>query len=143
MDDSSLRQLGGVTSCQLITDDGSENYGPVSAITSSDLPPIIEHLIAQQDIEFSNSMIEAVNKQLQYRFLYHRSIPDFAALQKIILQAIEDYNNRPHAALNGLTPLEVLHGKRYDKATYHQQVNAARAHRIAQNKRTSCGSYTF
>ncbi|NII26638.1 hypothetical protein HB364_16230 [Pseudoflavitalea sp. X16] len=136
-------QPAGMASCQLITDDGSENQGAVHFLTSTHEPPFIEHLIAQQDIEFSNSMIEAANKQLKYRFLYHRSIPDFAALQKFIAQAIEDYNNRPQAVLNGLTPLEVLNGKRYDKETYRQQIYAAKANRMAHNKRTSCCSYSF
>lgn len=133
----------GIPSCQLITDDGSENHGSVHSITSSKEPPIIEHLIAQRDIEYSNSMIEAANKQLKYRFLYHRSIPDFAALLKFVAQAIEDYNNRPQAALNGLTPLEVLYGKQYDKAGYHAQIIDAKAKRITENKRTTCCSYTF
>jgi len=63
---------------QLITDEGSENAGPVRQLVAH--YSSIKHLIAQRDIEFSNSMIEAVNKQLKYRFLYHRYIPDHAAL---------------------------------------------------------------
>jgi len=46
--------------------------------------PSLKHLIAQRDIEFSNCMIEAVM----------------------------DYNNRPHNILSGLAPAEVLQGAR-------------------------------
>lgn len=87
-------QPAGITLCQLISDDGSENQGDVKLITSCKESPLIEHLIAQKDIEYSNSMIEEANKQLKYRFLYHHAIPDFAALQKCVSQAIVDYNNR-------------------------------------------------
>ena len=60
-------------------------------------------------------MIEAANKQLKYRFLYHLHIADHSALIKYIDQAMQDYNNRPHDILNGLTPLEVLYGKIFDQ----------------------------
>ncbi|MDR3715635.1 MAG: hypothetical protein P4L51_22725 [Puia sp.] len=49
----------GVPSCELITDDGSENAGPVKELIKHTEYPAITHLIAQRDIEFSNSMIEA------------------------------------------------------------------------------------
>lgn len=133
---------GGVDHGQLITDDGSENHGMVKLITNTKEPPFIEHLVAQLDIEFSNSMIEAAHKQLKYRFLYHYPIADYKALLKFIQQAIDDYNNRPHHALNGLTPKEVLHGKQYDKAGYHQQMATAKTSRVSENKRTAC-CYSF
>lgn len=136
-------QPANINTCQLITDDGSENHGPVKTLTSCTEFPLIQHLVAQRNIEYSNSMIEAANKQLKYRFLYHQSIPDFQALQKYVCQAIEDYNNRPHAALNGLTPLEVLNGTRYDKDYYRSQIIVAKANRIAENKRATCCSFSF
>jgi putative transposase len=67
----------GIENCQLISDDGSENYGPVKAFIENSQYPAIQHLIAQRDIEFSNSMIEAANKQLKYQFLYHHHIADY------------------------------------------------------------------
>ena len=133
----------GITSCMLLTDDGSENAGPVRSLVESMLSPRLTHLIAQRDIEFSNSMIEAVNKHLKYRFLYHQYIPDHAALIKYIEQAIEDYNNRPHNVLNGLTPLEVLNEKFFDKDACQQQMLLARTARITENKKNKCCSYSF
>jgi putative transposase len=94
----------GIEDCFFISDDGSENYGPVKGFIESSKYPSIQHLIAQRDIEFSNSMIEAANKQLKYRFLYHHHIADDDALVKYVEQSVNDYNNRPHHVLHGLTP---------------------------------------
>ena len=79
--------------------------------------PKINHIIAQTEIHFSNSMIEAANKQLKYRFLYHQKIKDYCSLDQYLKKAIEDFNHRPHAILNGLTPIEVLQGKSYNKVS--------------------------
>jgi hypothetical protein len=37
------------------------------------------------------------------------------ALDEYVEKAVLDFNNCPHAVLNGLTPIEVLQGKRYNK----------------------------
>lgn len=128
----------GIERCQLITDDGAENKGMVATLINSQEPPVVQHLIAQLDIEYSNSMIEALNKQLKYRFLYHQKIADHEALLAFLEQAVEDYNNRPQSILNGLTPLEVLHGQPYDLIGYHQQITFARANRMEANKKMAC-----
>jgi transposase InsO family protein len=133
----------GIASCMLLTDDGSENAGSLKNLITGTAFPTITHLIAQRDIEFSNSMIEAVNKQLKYRFLYHHSIADHAALVKYLEQAVEDYNSRPHDVLNGLTPLEVMEGKVFDKDAWQQQMLFARTNRIAENKKNKCCYYSF
>jgi len=99
--------------------------------------------VAQRDIEFSNSMIEAANKNLKYCFLYHKNIADFNSLCQYLPQAIEDYNNRPHDVLSGLTPLEVLNGKTIDKISSSHQMQTAKAVRISENKQQKCCSYSF
>jgi len=133
----------GIGDCELITDDGSENHGPVTDWVRSSFSPVIRHLIAQRDIVFSNSMIEAANKQLKYRFLYHQQLADFDALVKYVQLAVDDYNNRPHNALNGLTPLEVLHGKTIDTIARQQQMAAAKTTRLSENKKIKCCHYSF
>jgi putative transposase len=133
----------GVSSCTLLTDDGSENAGPVKKWISGSLHPSLTHLIAQRDIEFSNSMIEAANKQLKYRFLYHHHIADGEALNSYIQQAVQEYNNRPHDVLNGLTPLEVLHGQPFDQQAARQQMVLSQKNRIEQNKVSKCCFYSF
>lgn len=127
----------------LMTDDGSENFGEALDFIRKAENPTIQHIIAQQDVEFSNSMIEAANKNLKYRFLYHQHIPGYEELCKYVQQAVEDYNNRPHAVLNGLTPLEVLNGKTIDKADLQKEMLLAKAQRMTENKKETCCSYSF
>ncbi|MFT3947195.1 MAG: hypothetical protein QM763_09500 [Agriterribacter sp.] len=129
--------------CCLMTDDGSENFGVVQDFVKATNNPALEHIIAQRDVEFSNSMIEAANKNLKYHFLYHRHIADFNSLCQYLPEAISDFNNRPHDVLGGLTPLEVLNGKTTDKNTAIAQRQAAKAERIAKNKQQKCCSYSF
>ena len=140
---SQYLQPAEINFCQLMTDDGSENFGPVQDFLSSAENPTIQHIVAQIDIEFSNSMIEAANKNLKYRFLYHKNIADFNSLCQWLPQAIHDYNNRPHDVLSGLTPLEVLNGKTIDKTSSSRQMQTAKAARIAENKQQKCCNYSF
>jgi putative transposase len=90
--------------CQLMTDNGSENFGPVQDFLRSVEKPLLQHIVAQRDVEYSNSMIEAANKNLEYRFLYHKHIADFKSPCQYPARAIEDYNNRPHDVLDGADP---------------------------------------
>jgi putative transposase len=129
--------------CLLISDDGSENYGPVKAFIENSQYPIIQHLIAQRDIEFSNSMIEAANKQLKYRFLYHHHIADYDALVKYVEQSVNDYNNRPHHVLHGLTPFEVLQGQIPNPQAYAEQTQQSKANRLIENKKIKCCYHSF
>jgi hypothetical protein len=136
-------QPAGIEVCELVTDDGPENHGPVRDLVACADPPLLKQVIAQQDITFSNSMIEAANKQLKYRFLYHHHIADHNELIKYVHQAVDDYNNRPHHILGGLTPLEVLNGKNVDAQALKAQIATSKAARITENKKEKCCSYSF
>lgn len=127
----------------LMTDDGAENFGPVQDFLQNTNTPALEHIVAQKDVEFSNSMIEAANKHLKYHFLYHKHIADFNSLCQWLPEAISDFNNRPHDVLGGLTPLEVLNGKTTDKNAAIVQRQTAKIERITQNKQQKCCNYSF
>ena len=133
----------GIENCQLLSDDGSENYGPVKTFIENSQFPFIQHMVAQRDIDFSNSMIEAANKQLKYRFLYHHHIADYDALVKYVEQSVNDYNNRPHHVLHGLTPLEVLQGKIPNPHAYTEQTQQSKANRLIENKKIKCCYHSF
>jgi hypothetical protein len=127
-----------VSECTLLTDDGSENYGEVKQWIKASDNPKINHVIAQVDIHFSNSMIEAANKQLKYRFLYHQKINDYSRLGEYIEKAILDFNYRPHAVLHGLTSIEVLQGKRYNTEMQNNLLWIAKRTRILENQKMKC-----
>ena len=127
-----------IDDCVLMTDDGSENYGEVLTWVSESESPRIKHLVAQLDIEFSNSMVEAAHKQLKYRFLYNQKISDYKELSVFIALAIKDFNNRPHHVLGGLSPMEVLSGKRIDKSQESKLAVEAKQFIISQNQKMKC-----
>lgn len=128
--------------CNFMTDDGSENYGAVQEFIQTASNPAILHIVAQRDVAFSNSMIEAANKNLKYRFLYHKNISNYESLCKYVPQAIEDFNNRPHDVLTGLTPVEILNGKTFDKISHLLQMKISKMGRIEENKQQKC-CYSF
>jgi len=119
----------------LIVDGGPENNNRLVSAFLEDKP--IRKLVARVDVTFSNSMIEAVNKILKYRYIFRTPIPDLQRLNQAIAAAIEDYNDRPHYALNGLTPNQVYSGCSFDKAAYRESLLEARDKRLRIN-RQSC-----
>lgn len=121
----------------LLVDDGIENKGFVcQAIENNEIK--INRLIAQKDIQFSNSMVEAVNKRMKYDFLFRQQLLDFNHTQRFLTVAVEQYNHRPHSALYGLTPYEVFHGRAPDKTLFNPQKEQAKILRKAENIALSC-----
>ena len=116
-----------------MTDDGSENKAEVDDYIES---INLQRLIAQKDITFSNSIIEAVNRKIKYEFLYCKPISDFTDTERCLEKDIPDYSNRPHSALFGLTPNEVTYGAIPDKERFKHQKQLARAILIMEN--TNC-----
>ena len=117
----------------LLVDDGIENKGFVcEAIENQEIK--MNKLIAQKDIHFSNSMIEAVNKRIKYDFLFRHQLHDFEHTRRFLITAVEQYNNRPHSALFGLTPKEVFYGAIPDKALFKPQIKKAQILRKDENK---------
>ena len=132
----------------VVADGGGENHlpsGRQAAISVAELihrtprPQIIK-VVALQDVVFSNSAIEGINKILKQYLRYYnprRSKPwsGWSAER----QMIQDYGfKRPHGSLNGLIPME-----RYKDPTLRldrrEQIQQARAVRIEQNRQVNCG----
>ena len=122
-----------------LTDGGSENINAdVTSLINSWGNTII-HRIAQRDVIFSNSMIEAFNKVLKYQFLYPRNIGTGILLKKILAEAIPIYNNhRPQWSLQGNTPSEVFSETSTDFNIYKTYFTEQKVIRLAQNKKNSC-----
>ena len=112
-----------------------------TAIKSNEIK--INKLKAQKDIHFSNSMIETVNKRIKYDFLFRQELLDFNHVRRFLETAVEQYNNRPHSALYGLTPHEVFNGKPPNKNLFTAKIQQAKILRIAKNKALSCDNCAF
>jgi putative transposase len=124
---------------QFLTDGGSENVNSTVAnfINSADIP--IKHLIAQKDVVFSNSMIEAINKIIKHQFLHHKEIGDGNHLTNIMKEIIPIYNTvRPQMSLGGNTPEETFSGLSIDISRYTSNFNEQKALRRQLNKQNAC-----
>ena len=99
----------------------------------------IKKLIALKDIDFSNSMVEATNFLIKYRYIYIDRIKFEDDLIKMLPVYIEDFNSvRPHGQLNGLTPDEVYAGTNPDSISYNTQLLEAKDFRIKHNQNVLC-----
>jgi putative transposase len=123
-----------------MVDGGSENNNSlVDGYVNDPLIPI-KKIIAQHDIQFSNSIVEAVNKVVKYRFLRHVELFDFHNLKDYLTKAIPLYNSvQPHYSLHGLTPEEAFRRVSLDRNALKARFIEAKRERIAENTRYSCG----
>lgn len=124
-----------------LSDAGSENVNVTVSSLLESYNQIINHKIAQQDVLFSNSMIEAFNKVLKYQFLYPRTINNKTSIESVMREVIPIYNNeRPQLKLGGNTPDEAFSGSSIQLENHTTKFKAQKALRNVQNKQNSCRS---
>lgn len=102
--------------CRLISDAGVENLNHIvrETIHSS----VITHEVAQVDIDYSNSMIEAFFRSLKHYSLNKRIFLNFDEVKMAINDYLERYNSFiPRHGLSGLTPNE-----KYQNQTPPEQI---------------------
>ncbi|EMJ62918.1 DDE-type integrase/transposase/recombinase [Leptospira sp. P2653] len=122
---------------RLLCDDGSENQGDVNGfLVQPNL--FIEKLIAQVNISYSNSMVEAVNKKMKYEFLFPKNPASFEEVSNILKDAVPEYNSRPSGVLFGFSPDQVLNGKIPDKHRFIENIKEAASRRPKVNKQNLC-----
>lgn len=118
----------------LLTDGGPENK--FDAIQNCQTE--IDHKIALLNIHYSNSLVESHNKIIKYNYLYKMEIPDRNQLHKMMEFIVDDFNNRPHISLNGLTPNEVEANVQLDKIKRSNQLQCATEARKIYNNLNLC-----
>jgi putative transposase len=133
----------GYEDCILMTDGGSENMGKVKELVTTAQQPAIQHLIAQVDVDFSNSMAEHTIKELKYQWLYHHTVNNIDQLNKLLAQHSEKDSHRPRAVLKGLTPAEIMDGQLPASQNYAPQLQKATQTRLIENKKTKCCGFSF
>ena len=129
----------------VVADSGSENVnGAVDdLLDDGELKPVL----AQVEVTFSNSMIEAFWRSLKHSWLYLHSLDSFAVLHRLIEFYVEAHNGRkrsfrvmPHSEFQRQTPNEMFFGMG-DEVTQ----KLAAAHRIVPedrveaNRAAGCG----
>jgi len=97
---------------ELVVDGGPENNNYVVNNFLNSEGVDITKSVALKDILFSNSMVEAANKLLKYRYLFPENIQDGDQLKTVLEKSIYEFNEvRPHGNLSGLTPNEAYQGQ--------------------------------
>ncbi|EMO55064.1 DDE-type integrase/transposase/recombinase [Leptospira noguchii] len=124
---------------QLLCDDGSENQGAVNVLLNRP-GLLIQKLIAQVDILFSNSMVEALNKIMKYQFLFPKKLSSLQEVIQTLELAVLEYNSRPSGVLFGYSPKEVLEGALPDPLRFSNQIKLAAEKRPNINKIDACSS---
>lgn len=113
----------------LLSDAGKENANKV--VRQILIGKGITQLIAKSEVVFSNSMVEAVFRQLKQKFILYK-LESKAALEKAISNFVQTYNFKiPHSSLKGGTPVEVFHGK-WDPEKFFEDVLTQRRCRMVK-----------
>jgi len=123
----------------VVADSGSENVnGPVDNLLNDEE---LTRVLAQVEVTFSNSMIEAFWRSLKHSWLYLHSLDSFAALRRLVEFYVTAHNEvMPHSAFQGQTPDEVFFGigdEVAKKLAY--ACETAREERMRANRTAQCG----
>ena len=69
---------------------------------------IVHRVLAQVEVSFSNSMIEAFWRSLRHQWLYLHLLESFRQLEQLTDFYVREHNTQmPHQAFDGQTPDEV------------------------------------
>lgn len=125
----------------VFVDSGCENINSdVEELVEREM---IDRIIALIDVDFSNSMVEALFRRLKHAYLYMQNLTSFNTLVSKTEYYLDQHNNHiPHSALSGATPIEVfLASWTEDKVENLQNLYIeARRNRMLENRSASCGT---
>jgi hypothetical protein len=101
----------------------------------------LTRVLAQVEITFSNSMIEAFWRSLKHGWLYLHSLDSFAALRRLIEFYVKAHNEvMPHSAFQGQTPDEMFFGTGGEVTRKLAAARrSAREERMRANRTARCG----
>jgi transposase InsO family protein len=122
----------------LMVDGGIENYNTsVDEIVDEGL---LKRVLAQSEINFSNSMIESFWKAMKHHWLYLNTLGSVIDVQNLVSFYISEHNTKlPHSAFKGQTPDEMYFGTGADIPEQLKTSRlAARQKRLESNRAQSC-----
>jgi putative transposase len=132
--------LSGAANAAVYMDSGVENVNQhVDALISRGT---LKRVLAQVDVSFSNSLIEAWWRSLKHQWLYLHSLDSVVTVRRLVAFYVTEHNERvPHSAFRGQTPDEMYFGTGNDiAADLAQRRRVAREQRLATNARVSCSA---
>jgi hypothetical protein len=100
----------------------------------------LKRVLAQTEIRFSNSMIEAWWRSLKHNWLFLHPLDSLTRVRSLVAFYVAEHNGRiPHAAFAGQAPDEMyFHTGAAVPDTLAVGRAAARAARITPNRARSC-----
>jgi len=105
-------------------------------------PDILKRILAQVEVAYSNSMIEAFWRSLKHGWLFLNRLDTFAAVERLVEFYVLQHNSvMPRAAFNGSTTDEVYF--RTDKhlsSDLRSRATSARQQRLLTNRAATCSS---
>ena len=137
--DAACQLRSGSRQTAVLTDAGCENV-------NSDVDGLLEdeglrRTLAQVDVTFSNSMIEAFWRSLKHSWLYLHSLESVEPLRSLVGFYVRQHNEvMPHAAFEGQTPDEMYFGSGDPIVVKLAAARIeAREERIRANQAAACG----
>lgn len=121
-----------------MTDGGSENFGNVNALLGNS--SWLNRVVAQTEIIFSNSLIEAWWRELKHRWLFLHLLDTATAVRNLVAFYVEQHNAVvPRSLLKGRTPDEVYFDREADLPKRLSVLRRqAQRERIAKNRARRC-----
>jgi putative transposase len=122
----------------VLVDGGVENFN--SAVDEVVASGILKRVLAQTDIDFSNSLIESWWRVLKHQWLYLNTLDTVATIEKLVTFYVEQHNTHiPHSAFQGQTPDEMYFGTDLDIPKQLQEARTtARVSRMKSNRAQTC-----
>jgi len=104
-----------------------------------DIKPL-RRVLAQVDVSYSNSIIEAWWRSLRHQWLYLNSLDTLVTVRRLVGWYVRQHNEvLPHAAFDGQTPDEIYFGRGDDVAeTLAGKRKEARQRRLERNRQAVC-----
>jgi len=119
-------------------DSGVENVN--GAVDSILVSACLDRILAQVEVAFSNSIVEACWRSLKHQWLFLNSLDTVARVRALVEFYVTEHNTMmPHAAFGGQTPDEMFSGTGANVPAERAMARSnARAARIAANRAISC-----
>jgi hypothetical protein len=104
-----------------------------------DVTPL-RRVLAQIDVSYSNSLIEAWWRSLRHQWLYLNRLDSVATVRTLVGWYVHEHNTvLPHAAFHGQTPNQMHFGPGAEiPAQLAQQRREARQRRLERNRQSTC-----